>query len=130
MTDNTARAAALVLSGFACLVLYPLSIFWPSGWAWHDGPPLSNDYFAMILAVYATLGIFLLRAARNPAANASLIWFFIVSSFVHALVMAWEAVRNPMMKGHLIGDVPALLILAALLAFLISRAQSGRTAVA
>jgi uncharacterized protein DUF6632 len=130
MTDNKALSGALVLSGFACLLLYPLSIFWHSGWAWHDGPPLSNDYFAMILAVYATLGIFLIRASRDPAGNASLIWFFIVSSIVHALVMAWEAVRNPMMKGHLVGDVPALLILAAVLAFLMSRRSTAQARLA
>jgi len=120
-------SVALVVSGLACLLLYPLSIFWPSGWAWHDGPALSNDYFAMILGVYATLGIFLIRAAKNPAANASLIWFMVWSSIVHAAVMAWESVRSPMHHAHLYGDVPALLLIAAVLGGLMLSSE-GRSA--
>jgi hypothetical protein len=84
----------------------------------------------MIIGVYATLGIFLIRAAKDPAANASLIWFVVVSSVVHALIMAYEAVRNPMMAGHLYGDVPALLIIAAALGVLMVRGpgRAARTA--
>jgi len=41
------------------------------------------------------------------------------SSVVHAGVMAWEALRNPMMKGHLY--VPALLLIAIVLGLLTSR---------
>jgi hypothetical protein len=26
----------LVLAGLACLALYPLMLFWPSGWTWHE----------------------------------------------------------------------------------------------
>jgi hypothetical protein len=127
---NKALPLALVVVGAACLLLYPLAIVWPSGWAWHEGAPLSNDYYAMIIGVYATLGIFLIRAAKDPAANASLIWFVVVSSVVHALIMAYEAVRNPMMAGHLYGDVPALLIIAAVLGVLMVRGpgRAARTA--
>ena len=39
---------------------------------------------AMMMSLYATLGIFLIRAARNPSANRSLIGFTAWSSFVHA----------------------------------------------
>jgi hypothetical protein len=127
---NKALPLALVVVGAACLLLYPLAIVWPSGWAWHEGAPLSNDYYAMIIGVYATLGIFLIRAAKDPAANASLIWFVVVSNVVHALIMAYEAVRNPMMAGHLYGDVPALLIIAAVLGVLMVRGpgRAARTA--
>ena len=61
---------------------------WPSGWAWHEGPPAVNDYFMMIVGVYATLGIFLILRLADPAANVSLIWFVVWSSVVHAGVMA------------------------------------------
>ncbi len=43
---------------------------------------------AMMLIVYATLGIFLLLAARNPGAHGSLIAFTAWSSFAHASLMA------------------------------------------
>ncbi len=75
----------------------------------------------MIVGVYAALGIFLIRAAGNPVANASLIWFTVWSSVVHALVMAYESLRNPMHQGHLIGDVPALLLVALALGVLMRK---------
>lgn len=121
-------SAALVLSGIACCLLYGLAIIWPSGWAWHEGSPASNNYYMMIVGVYATLGVFLIRAARDPLANASLIWFTVWSSLVHALVMSWQAVQQPMHRGHLVGDVPALVIIAAALGLLMRRAQIARRA--
>ena len=116
--NKSLLSAALMLFGAVFCLIYPLAMFWPSGWAWHDGSPASNDYFLMIVGVYATLGVFLIRAARDPAANASLIWFTIWSSIVHAAIMTWESLRTPMHKGHLMGDVPALLLVAAVLGYL------------
>jgi hypothetical protein len=127
---NPLLSAVLLASGAACCLLYLLSIVWPSGWAWHEGSPASNNYFMMIVGLYATLGIFLIRAARDPLANASLIWFTIWSSIVHAGVMAWQSVAQPMHKGHLVGDVPALLFIAGVLAFLMRRAQKAGTSAA
>ena len=118
-------SVALVVSGVACCLLYVLSAAWPSGWAWHDGAPYRDDYFMMIVAVYATLGIFLIRAARDPLANASLIWFTVWSSVLHALVMGWQAIVQPIHRGHLIGDVPALLVIAAVLGTLMNREQAA-----
>ena len=123
--NNNLLSYALILFGAAFCLIFPLSMVWPSGWSWHDGPPAANDYFLMIVGVYATLGIFMIRAAKNPAANASLIWFVVWSSIVHAGVMAWEAMRNPMMGGHLIGDVPALLLIALVLGYLMKRAPAS-----
>jgi hypothetical protein len=82
----------------------------------------------MIIAVYATLGIFLLAAARDPSAHKSLIWFTIWSSAVHAAVMLFQALADPMERGHLVGDVPALFAVAAALALLMrgSDAKAAR----
>ena len=119
MTNNHRLLSwALVLFGAAFCSLYAMLLIWPSGWAWHEGSPASSDYFMMIAGVYATLGIFMFRAARDPAANSSLIWFVVISSAVHALVMGIEALNNPMMRGHLVGDVPALFVIAAVLGIL------------
>src|SRR5262245_49499156 len=65
--------------------IYPLSAVWPSGWSWGHG---HSHYLMMILGVYATLGVFLLIASRNPAAHTSLIWFTVGSCIVHAGIMA------------------------------------------
>jgi hypothetical protein len=129
-SKNPLLSLALIIFGAAFLLIYPLSIFWASGWAWHSGGPMASDYFLMIVVVYFTLGVFMIRAAKDPAANASLIWFVVWSSLGHALVMAWESFRTPLMKGHLVGDVPALLIAAAVLAGLMTRVSTGRAAAA
>jgi len=122
--------AALVLFGATCLLLYPLATLWPSGWAWHAGPPAASDYFMMIVGVYATLGVFLIRAAKDPQAHRSLILFAIWSSLVHAAIMAVQSLRQPMHMGHLAGDVPALLLVAVVLGWLlhVDRARSAAAA--
>ena len=94
MTSSTSYRLlqiALVFFGTVMLLLYPLAVVWPSGWAWHHGAPYQSDYFVMIVGLYATLGLFLWNAARRPEANISLMW----------------------------GDVPALLLAAVVLAVLV-----------
>ena len=110
---------ALAVFGALCLLLYPLAVVWPSGWAWHSGAPHESDYFMMIVGLYATLGVFLLNAARNPPANLSLIWFTVFSSVVHAAIMAVQSFGGGHHMGHLLGDVPALLLVAVVLSVLV-----------
>ncbi len=87
---------------------------WPSGWKWTPGQP---EYEQMILGVYATLGVFLLLAARQPWRHRSLILFTAWSSLVHAGIMGVQAIVDVTERGHLVGDVPALAIVGiALLA--------------
>src|SRR5215469_10610231 len=103
--------------------IYTLGIVWPSGWVWHTGH--TSHYLQMILGVYATLGVFLLIASRRPLAHLSLVWFTVWSSAVHAAIMAVQALANPDQIGHLLGDVPALLIVAAVLALLTPRSMAA-----
>ena len=113
---------ALAVFGALCLLLYPLAVVWPSGWAWHAGAPYQSDYFMMIVGLYATLGVFLIKAARNPKANLSLIWFAVWSSVVHAAIMAVQSFGGDRMghqMGHLLGDVAALLLVAVILSVLV-----------
>jgi hypothetical protein len=126
MTSLKLLRFALALFGAIFLLIYPLAIVWPSGWAWHAGAPYESEYFMMIVGVYATLGVFLINAARDPLANRNLIWFTIVSSVVHAAIMAVQSFSGDghMHMGHLLGDVPALLLVAIVLSILIS--ASGR----
>ena len=73
----------------------------------------------MIVGLYATLGVFLLNAARDPRANLSLIWFTVWSSVVHAAIMAVQSFGGGHHMGHLMGDVPALLLVAVILSVLV-----------
>lgn len=109
------RAALLVFGLIFTFGVYPLTVLWPSGWAWHHG---RSEYLEMIMALYATLGVFLLLASRAPEQHLSLIAFTIWSSIVHGAVMAAQAMANPMHAGHLLGDVPALFIVALVLGWL------------
>jgi lipoprotein signal peptidase len=102
---------ALIVTGLTFIFgVYPMIFFWPSGWAW--GAEHHSHYLLMIIAIYATLGVFLLIASRNPAQHKSLIWFAVWSSVVHAGVMGAQALSDGAERGHLIGDVPALLLVA------------------
>ncbi|HKC09409.1 MAG TPA: DUF6632 domain-containing protein [Methylomirabilota bacterium] len=122
MTDRSRVASlrvVLVVVGLIFLVgVFPLTRLWPAGWSWGTG---HSHYLMMILGVYATLGIFLIAASRNPLAHRSLIWFTVWSSVVHAVIMAIQAMGDPMERGHLVGDVPALLVVAVALAVLTPR---------
>ncbi len=109
---------ALVVVGIAFLLIYPLTHIWSSGWSWQPSHSKSEQ---MIIGVYATLGVFLLWASRKPEAHLSLIWFTVWSSGIHGLIMAVQAVTDPAERGHLFGDVPALLLVAIVLGFLAPR---------
>ena len=111
---------ALVVFGLIFLFgVYPMMMaLWPSGWRWN---PNQTEYEQMILGVYATLGVFLLIASRNPLRHLSLIWFTVFSSLVHGGIMAVQAINMPSEQGHLLGDVPALILVAVVLAVLTPR---------
>ena len=115
------RIALIAVGLIFVFGIYPLSKVWPAAWSWGAG---HSHYLAMILGLYATLGVFLIVAARDPLAHRSLIWFTVWSSVVHAVIMAMQAFNDPIERGHLLGDVPALLIVAIALAALTPRARA------
>lgn len=121
-TRSAALRVALTIVGLIFIVgIYPLSVIWPAGWVWGHAGAESSHYLVMILGIYATLGVFLLIAARDPLAHRSLIWFTVASSVVHAAIMTVQAIGDTGERGHLLGDVPALLIVALVLAVLMPR---------
>ena len=113
------RLALQVFGAICTFGFYPLTILWPSGWAWHSSG--TSHYLTMIIGIYATLGIFLFIASKDPLRHRSLIWFTVWSSVVHGGIMAVQAITNPEHIGHLYGDVPALFIVAGVLAWLMPK---------
>ena len=113
------RIALMAVGLIFTFALWPLTVLWPSGWSWHTEG--RSYYLEMILALYATLGVFLMLASRNPIAHLSLIWFVVWSSIVHGGVMAVQSFQGHHNMGHLWGDVLALFAVAAVLAFLTPR---------
>ena len=110
---------ALLIVGLIFFCLWPLTIVWPAGWAWHTGG--RSEYLEMIFGIYATLGVFLMIASRDPMAHKSLIWFTVWSCFVHGAIMAVQAIADIRHIRHLWGDVPALIVVGAVLAALMPR---------
>lgn len=114
---------ALYVFGAIFVVGLPLlmMVIWPSGWSWTPSQP---EYEQMILGVYMTLGVFLILAAKNPLAHASLIWFTVWSSIVHGGIMLVQALMDETERANLLGDVPALFLVAIVLAWLMPRKQA------
>ena len=116
------RIALIVFGLIFIFGIYPLAVVWPSGWTW--GQEISY-YMIEIIGIYATLGVFLLLASRNPDAYRSVIWFTIWSSLVHGGIMAAQSFIDVGERGHLLGDVPALFLVAIILGALMPRAAQA-----
>jgi hypothetical protein len=116
------RIALIVIGLTFIFGIYTLGIVWPSGWTWGQG---HSHYLMMIIGVYATLGVFLLIASQDPYAHKEIIWFTVWSSVVHAAIMGAQAFTDPAERGHLLGDVPALLLVAIILALLMPRTKQA-----
>jgi Na+/H+ antiporter NhaA len=87
LTRERALKVLLALTGlFFVAGIYPLITSLPQR---HQ-----SDYpDQMMLGIYFTLGIFLLLAIRNPAANRSLIAFTGWSSIAHAAIMTAQSIQ-------------------------------------
>lgn len=115
---ESALRIALVLVGATCLALGPLMLVWPAGWRWS---PHHAYYEQMMVGLYGTLGVFLIRASKDPPRHLSLIWFAVWSSIAHASVMTIQALAESGHRGHLLADVPALFLAATVLGVLAPR---------
>jgi hypothetical protein len=127
MNEDT-RLKYLKLALYIFGAIFVVGIFammrwiFPSGWSWMPRQP---EYEQMILGVYVTLGIFLIRAAKDPLSHLSLIWFTIWSSIVHGGIMLVQAIVDESERANLMGDVPALLLVAFVLWYLMPRKATG-----
>ena len=108
------RALKIVLVGLLfTATVYPLVLF-----------VKQEPALAMMMSLYATLGIFLLLASRNPSSHRSLIAFTAWSSFAHATVMGVQAYLNFIARRELLGVATFIVIGVALIALAPTR-ESG-----
>ena len=115
MNRELALKVVLAVVGVLFLALsYPMIVFV------RQDPALS-----MMFSLYITLGVFLLLAIRNPAASRSVIAFTAWSSFVHAILMATQALRGMVARGELIGC--AVLIIIGILLVALAPAKTSST---
>jgi uncharacterized membrane protein HdeD (DUF308 family) len=121
MIRDRALKAVLVLVGLLFLAgIYPVAMD-----LWHANPSDTGD--DMMLSLYFVLGIFLLIAARNPAANRSLIAFAAWSSFAHAVVMSALALQ-PKQASERTGFLGGSAVLVVIGVILIALAPAKRSA--
>ncbi len=107
----------LATAAFLILGLPFMFDVWPAGFRWtHPSPNPADE--RMIVAIYIALGICLIPAAFDPERHSLLIDFTILSSLLHGAVMTYDAVAQEHEMTHLIGDVPLLFMLAAVLIWL------------
>ena len=83
----------------------------------------------MLNAVLATLGVFVILAARNPSAHRSLILFAAWSSFAHAAIMLVTAFQVPAQRGVLLASA-AVTALAGVLLMVFAPSRSDQASVA
>lgn len=118
------KAKYLIIALYAIGVIFIAGVpammmwIWPSGWGW---TPPQLEYEQMIMGIYVTLGVFLFRAAKDPMANVSLIWFTIWSCIVHAGIMLAQVIVDETEKANLLGDIPALFLVAIVLWYLMPK---------
>ena len=120
MNRERALKVVLVLAGsLFSAVIFPMAIMVRIVLQPHNESALpiaintANE--AMMLSLYATLGVFLLLAARDPSAHRSVIAFAAWSSLAHAAVMAVMSIQVPTARIEWLITAVALGILGALL---------------
>lgn len=121
--DRKLRIVLIAVGLVYVFGLYPMTVIWPDGFMWM---PRQAEYEQMILATFAVLGIFFLLASRAPAEHRSLISFAGWSSLVHGLVMLVQALRDPMERANMYGDIPALILVGGVL-LMLNRAPAQRS---
>lgn len=130
--EQSLKRSALVMRivGWSVLVL-PLGLFlYPAGIVWgamppgfpilcgaHPPSPLDglHPYFFMLLGVYLSWAVLMIRGAKDPRAAIALFDFGILANLVHAGMMIPQALIYPNELAHLWADIPALLAIVAVL---------------
>jgi len=90
--ERVLKIVLVVVALLFCAAVYPLMLM-----------AKQDPALAMMMSLYATLGVFLLLASRNPPAHRSLIAFAAWSSFAHASVMAVQAYLGLIARRELLG---------------------------
>lgn len=103
--ERTLKVVLVLVGLLFCAGIYPLILM-----------AKQDPALAMMMSLYATLGVFLLLASRKPSAHRSLIAFTAWSSFAHATVMGVQAYLSFIARRELFGVATFVVIGIALIA--------------
>jgi succinate-acetate transporter protein len=117
--ERALKIVLLVVGLLFCAGVYPLTMFFSR-----------EPAVAMIMSIYITLGIFLLLAVRDPAANRSLIAFAGWANLAHAGVMAVQEYRNVIERQELAGVILFAIVGVVLVALTPAKPSVERVSVA
>ena len=118
MAKNTQRKVSpvtvsiVILVGLFTAFAAAASVY--TDFLWFDQLGFKGVFTTQIIAQVASFAVAALISGL-------VIWFTVWSSLVHALVMAVQSLQDPMHGGHLLGDVPALVLVAVVLGLLMKR---------
>jgi hypothetical protein len=115
--ERVLKVVLVVLGLLFCAGVYPLVLM-----------AKEEPALAMMMSLYATLGIFLLLASRNPSSHRSLIAFAAWSSFAHASIMAVQAYLGFIARRELLGVATFAVIGLALITLAPSKQSSEPSA--
>jgi hypothetical protein len=116
--ERVLKVVLVIVGLLFCAGIYPLMLM-----------VKQDPALAMMMSLYATLGVFLLLAARNPSEHRSLIAFTAWSSFAHAAIMSFQAFRNLIARGELIGSAVLVFIGVVLIALAPAKQTVEKTSV-
>jgi tryptophan-rich sensory protein len=116
--ERVLKVVLVIVGLLFCAAVYPLILM-----------AKQDPALAMMMSLYATLGVFLLLASRNPSAHRSLIAFAAWSSFAHATVMSVQAYLNFIARRELIGSAVFILIGVTLIALAPAKGAEKASAV-
>jgi uncharacterized protein DUF6632 len=121
MRERVLKVVLILVGLFFTAAVIPT---WNGIWG---ADPNTGD--TMQMAIYATLGVFLLLAVRNPRAYRSVIAFAAWSSFAHAITMGSLGFEMPPLKeGFIIASIILVVIGVVLLVLLPRRTNEQSVA--
>ena len=113
------------------ILIMPLGVFvYSAGIVWGSLPPGFpifcgehppspyaglHPYVLMIVGIYASWAVLLIRVAKDPKANFALFDFGILANLVHGGIMLAQALIYPGEIAHLWTDVPIMLTVSLIL---------------
>jgi hypothetical protein len=135
MEESRVRVLSLFLRvyGWASLILFTtlltaftlqLPLFDTGGTLhWTVWGPLSDHVAPMLLAVYVVWSVYIIKAARDPIANALFLEFTAWANVAHGIVMIPHALMAPEYTIKFVTDIPWVFLPAVALLALRPRAR-------
>ena len=124
-------ATMMRIVGWVTLVILPAALVaFPSGFLWGTHPasphhPPLSPYLFMLIAMYVAWAILMIRGASDPLGYARIVDYGLLANLLHALVMLVQSFVYEHELMHLVGDVPALFVVCAVLLELAPGASHG-----